>query len=352
MSFLANLREKSTAQYTQALCYFLVRAQDDCWQLALKLCELDQGAIKELAGPYSIQRAHFQTPPAFLTRQDILILQALLGAHSIWLEQSQSKELPHNTHSFLEQLADTKKLFLLEEGGRKPAVNIGSELLLPCQWDLDKGGNQTLSLVVTVLEEILFLNEHIFVFDKRNKELRRVLNLDCLVFKTFFKTRLVFDEVASFLVSYQSDFEAKNLPLPRLFSAEAQEGACEPVLIARTVKREGQDLVNELVLAFRYSLDEVCFELSLGESAKNAAVLIGGKIIYAQPDYSKQDKTLINIVKILNSIGPASDAGCWRFNKKSQWQALFYENQKALKDLGVTLSVQAGFAYPCRWRVF
>ncbi len=348
MSFLAKLRTQSKAEPTQCLGFVLGVDESGVATLALNLVNrrVDTDgttAINEFAGPYTLQRAHLQHPPAFLCAEDLALLRCLVEGDDAWFGQSTSGLWPNHARGFLQRLQQTQRLWFLNDP--EPLKWAGQAPSIIFVWQVQGDGTQCLvpketGRVILVGNEAVTLNHGCI----------QLIGVKASEWLDWSSTAIQLEQVTAFRALNQSRFEQLGWPLPRVLPiVELQKAdvSAQPVLVARSIVNSSSGKVRHVLQwQVRVECQTFCFSYSTFEQQ---TTVYSGERVYVVPTSSSVLKNEHQKVEgVFEKIGVkvTSRENGWEIIQKSHWQDLFFSGRQHLEDLGVILTCAPGFAFP------
>ncbi len=312
--------------------------------MALQVCSLEDGRIRELGRPYLIQRAHLQQPPSFIHEKDLKVLHLLLKGSRSWLDQHEGHVFPEDEHELLLAVLATLKCYVeIKPGSWKPLVLEGSYVAEP-EWLVRGDGSQSLTWAHPKATRLWVLGDKPYGYDSERA---------CLVQGVGDNVAKLACRVASqpsigskTLHDLDIDRPVDGLPAPGRVPVEALQAGLQPVLYFSA---------GDLKLGFRYSSEVLCVQRLMHEPSDTLSVWDGERLLCMAFQPESEQTHLGLLLPYLHGFTAGGEGLGWISEKKAAWIELLVNQRKPLEELGFQFIFEEGFKYyytvPSDWSV-
>ncbi|PCK01113.1 MAG: helicase [Alteromonadaceae bacterium] len=243
------------------------------------------------------------------------------------------------------------------------ALREGDAQKVAVQWEIDNQGGQSLvwrSASAASPAQLFFLQDAAKALPLICTELPQEsvvelalgesdyseLGLECI--RTF-KKAIVPAMVQFFCDKNTEQFQALNLPLPKVLPSEDLPATMVPILRFRSVKsvKEARGMRDEVHLQFGFQSDRYC----TSENGKNEPGFWDGETFYCLVvDDEQRDSLQECLMRYLADFSALQHVGrgspsAWYSRESEHWQHLFTQARGELEAQGVAFAVEPGFRH-------
>lgn len=348
MSFLGKLRQQQdVSEQRLKLCYLMRYCENNGLVFSINLAELNDGRLLDPGKPYLIQREHLQHPPPFLSTEDIKLLQQLIQIDNRWLAQSHGQLLIKNPQQWLAALINTRRCFIQYRVDYWQPISLAEPIQLELAWQHQKNASYQLDWVSGQSAKVIysdFFNATSIYYDIEKAAIGLAHNQvsdEAISLIKKFDRQLPLSDIDDFLVQYQHQWKALDLPLPEPVSCQIVEVKVEPVLLFE----KGQHEAN-LKLVFRYSCVSYCCNIIPSIQTTSIDYWNGTQLVRMERDFEYEKDCIEQLSTVINhDFVNRKSTFCWLAKDVDCWQKLMLQYRHKLEKQGFQFSFRIDFPY-------